>query len=219
MRGAATATALILILSALPGSARADTIHLGTATFTTSGTFNCKSRVPCTGEGTNSITITSDGEAATLTFNGMSGSLDITNAALPVTVGSFTMTATDGFVFPPKWNNPKLPILNFSYSLVTGDPIAAHAGRLWQFGPGGSSTITLQGGLGYDVLPGPGNGYGTTVFTYNPFPFTLAPGTTDLTADVGAAPEPASMVLLGTGLVGAALSRRRRRRSDVGGWR
>ena len=43
-----------------------------------------------------------------------------------------------------------------------------------------------------------------------PFPFTIRPGsTTPLTADVGAVPEPASIVLLGTGLLGAAAARRR----------
>ena len=43
----------------------------------------------------------------------------------------------------------------------------------------------------------------------DPFPFTLEPNATDVSAQVGAAPEPASLVLLGTGLVGTFLARER----------
>jgi len=85
--------------------------------------------------------------------------------------------------------------------------------RDWQFGPGGGATLPIEIGSGYVVLSldRDASNYNSTVYTFNPFPFTLARGTTSLTADAGAVPEPATMVLLGTGLLAVASAARRRR--------
>jgi hypothetical protein len=202
----------MLILSSQ--NARADSIVFPTS-FATSGTFGChglpgfhKTPVPCSGEGTNSITVGSGENTATITFNGVNTSVDVTNQRQTVPFGEFSVTATDGLMFPVRTNNPtQWPILRFSVSLVQTLPVAHTSVHEWQFGPGGHPDLRLQLGRPVFTAPSGSSAYPRIAYQVKPFPFTLEPNATlDLSAKVGAAPEPASMLLVGTGMVGTIIA-------------
>jgi hypothetical protein len=208
---------LLFALSMLTASiARAEPIVVTSTTVSTSGTFDCKSGIVCSGEGTNSITIESGANTATITFTGVQTSFDVTNEAAPITMGSFAMTARDGFTFPVRPHNPTgLPVLRFFLTTHQSDPVSGTIQRLWEFGPGGHEALPIM--IGYGALgflltsPPTDTGYQLIVYTFRPVPFSISPGTVSLTADAGAVPEPATMVLLGTGLIAAASAAKRRK--------
>ena len=154
----------------------------------------------------------SGANTATITFNGVNTSIDVPTTHLQdvPSLGEFSMTATDGFVFPVRPNNPDLAILSFTLSLVQA-PVADTTGWRWEFGPGGHPDLRLRMGRGEMATHSGSSAYAFIVWKVHPFPFTLEPNaTTDVSAQVGASPEPASLVLLGTGLVGTFIARKRR---------
>jgi hypothetical protein len=217
MRRAVPIGSSILALSLFAAAeAGAEPFVVTPTTVSTSGVFSCRANIACSGEGTDTITIGSGENTAMISFTGVQLSFDVTNELTHVTMGSFEMTASDRFTFPVRTNNPTgLPVLNFVLTTHQSDPVSTTSFRLWEFGPGGHGTIPVMVGNGYQVLGlgGTAGGYHSTVYTYRPFPITLSPGTVSLTADAGAVPEPATMFLLGTGLIGVASAAKRRKRT------
>jgi hypothetical protein len=183
---------------------------------TTQGTFSCTGRMTCTGSGSNTVTLWSGAESATFTFTGASVSAGVGNVTVPVNLGTIAGTTTPGFSFLPP-DNPHASFFILDLSLSQSSPIASTSGTQWGFG----TELSRLGGLSYlQTFTGPnppGYNYPSIIFTFRPSAFQLqANGTTTLIADVGAVPEPASVILLATGLGGMLVRRRRRHAQTVG---
>jgi hypothetical protein len=194
--------------------------------LTTSGVFTCLRGIPCTGSGTNTIVVGSGSETATITFLGVANkSFRASNVNTQVFLGLFDATSSPGFTWPAVANR-NVPVLAFHLGLAHApdSPIAATGGQGWGFAPGGGTTLPLLtsfGGSGsHALLPSganpPGFNYTAIAYTFTPYPFAIpSNGSLALNANVGAVPEPGTMVLLGLSLAGAAYARRRQRLRDV----
>lgn len=192
-----------------PSVVRADPFTVSTS-VSTAGTFSCGAYSTCVvGAGGSSITIPGGTGSATISFTGVTTTFEATNSLTTLEIGRFSVAADDGFVFPVNTANPELPIFRFDL-LATNPTNGAFASRLmWFFGPGGGSTLSQFGPWDFSVpLDGDASPYtGINFFTSSPV--LAINSTTSLTAEVGLVPEPSTLLLIGTGLAGAVLRRRR----------
>jgi hypothetical protein len=216
----AVAVVVVSMLSVTPARAEPYTILpngdvVFNAALTTQAAFSCLQGLSasCFGSGTNAVTFGSGADTTTIAFTGVDTTLAIGNSAVPVHLGQVSLTTTGaGFAFPDALN-PNVGVLMMALTLTHASPVMASRTRFWRFHPGGDG-LNLFMGQSYATFPlganPPGFNYNLAVYTFNPFPFSLRPGMTDITADVGAVPEPATLMLVGSGVAAVLLRRRKR---------
>ena len=182
-------------------------------TFTTQGVFTCS---VCTGSGTNSVTFGSGANTLTLTFTGVNTTVLVGGQVVPTVVGQIEVVVSgSGFVFPTN-SNPNIPLAFFTLSVNQSSPAAGTASNLFNTGSGGGTSLdvhaTVVDHLSLPTGPNP-SGFSLIVYSFSNFTIPNTNAVIDLDAELVAVPEPASLLLLSSGVILPWL-RRRRSRND-----
>jgi PEP-CTERM motif len=215
--------AACLALLWLPASVQAEpfTVQNGSVVFnvvvSTHGFFTCQGTLQCSGTGTDSVTFGSGDRFATVTFTGVTdAAAQVGNRQTPMTLGVFETSSTPGFLFPTRLH--QRPIVLFDLLVDVSSPVAANKDRTWSGYPGGHPDLRLfpaqSTSSAFSVPAGPnppGSNYSILAFEVH-FPIVLSSAASaNVSAQVSAVPEPATLLLVGAGLAGAGWSRRRSR--------